>query len=111
MLNTQIVKDQIAEVAYRVTEIPTQGPRHTTCTIVTVGGSIITGESCCMDEQDFDETLGRDIAYERAFDKLCELEAYRQREEAAKQTDVIEVEGLAKEGVVKKMVKRFKGDK
>jgi hypothetical protein len=45
----------------------------TMCYLTLNSGFILTGESACIDPAKFDEKLGRDIAYENAFDKAWEL--------------------------------------
>ncbi|WP_395146970.1 Gp49 family protein [Moraxella atlantae] len=42
----------------------------THCTITTKSGFSFTGESACVDPNNFDEVVGRHFAYEQAFDKM-----------------------------------------
>ena len=39
-------------------------------------GFVVTGESNCVDPQDFNEQVGRDLAYDNAIDKIYTYEAY-----------------------------------
>ena len=45
----------------------------TMCFLTLKSGFILTGESACIDPANFDEKMGRDIAYENAFNKAWEL--------------------------------------
>lgn len=42
----------------------------THCTITVKSGFQFTGESACVDPNNFDEEIGRKIAYENAFEKM-----------------------------------------
>lgn len=52
----------------------------TLCFITMRGGFVVTGQSSCIDTKDFDKQLGEDYAYQDAFNKIWELEAYRIKE-------------------------------
>lgn len=49
----------------------------TVCCLTLVNGFHVIGQSACIDPLDFDEKLGREIAYDDAKDKIWELEGYR----------------------------------
>ena len=49
-----------------------------------VNGFGVRGESACVDPRNFDEAIGRSIAYENAFDKLWQLEGYLLAERLSK---------------------------
>lgn len=42
----------------------------THCAITVKSGFTFTGESACVDENSFDEEMGKKIAYEQAFGKM-----------------------------------------
>ena len=48
----------------------------TICNITMINGYGVRGESACVDPRNFDEAIGRGIAYENAFQKLWALEGY-----------------------------------
>ena len=48
----------------------------TICNITMVNGFGVRGESACVDPRNFDQAVGREIAYENAFQKLWQLEGY-----------------------------------
>lgn len=50
------------------------------CAITMKNGFAVTGESACASPENFDEKLGRKIAYDKAFSKLWELEGYLLKE-------------------------------
>lgn len=59
------LESEIADTKY--TRI---SPRTTHCLIATHSGCEFTGESTVADESNFDEELGKQIAYKMAFDKM-----------------------------------------
>lgn len=48
----------------------------TVCCITLRNGYTVTGESACASPENFNEKLGRDIAYQKAKDKIWPLEGY-----------------------------------
>lgn len=48
----------------------------TICHIVLANGFSVRGESACVDPDNFEEAVGRKIAYDNAFDKIWQLEGY-----------------------------------
>ena len=48
----------------------------TICHMVMLNGFSVRGESACVDADNFEEAVGRKIAYDNAFDKLWQLEGY-----------------------------------
>ena len=51
------------------------------CIIEIVNGFQITGVSACVDPNEFDMEIGKNIAYNNAFNKVWELEGYLLSEE------------------------------
>ena len=66
------IVSRIKDVAYH--RIP--NTTATICSLEMVNGFSVRGESACVDPANFDEALGRGIAYENAFQKLWQLEGY-----------------------------------
>ena len=60
--------DQIENVQFY--QFP--GTTVTVCCITTESGFSVTGYSDCLFSEDFDEQVGRDAAYKKAFDSLVE---------------------------------------
>lgn len=52
------------------------GKTVTVCVLHLTNGFAVVGKSACIDESKFDETIGRRVAYDNAFDQLWELEGY-----------------------------------
>lgn len=52
------------------------------------GGFQLVGTSACLNPDDFNDTLGRQIARQKAFDRLWELEGYHRMREAAMDAEV-----------------------
>lgn len=66
-----------AKAAIRVTRYHHfPGTTTTVCLIETVSGYTTLGKSDCVNPDDFDAALGREMARREAFGKLVEAEAY-----------------------------------
>jgi hypothetical protein len=72
MIKEEHLKAKIKDAVYVV--MP--DGRTTICQIQTISGFSVIGTSSCLDKKNFSLDVGRDIAYEDAFSKLWELEAY-----------------------------------
>ena len=48
----------------------------TLCVLKLKNGFVVTGESACADPKNFDEEVGKQLAYKRAFEKIWQLEGY-----------------------------------
>lgn len=48
----------------------------TVCCLILANGFTVTGESACASSENFDEELGREIAYKNARNKVWQLEGY-----------------------------------
>jgi hypothetical protein len=49
----------------------------TVCCLTLKNGYSVIGTSACASPENFDQTLGEDLAYEKARDKIWALEGYR----------------------------------
>lgn len=76
-LNPEILKSHIAEVIYEDREVG--GHRVITCHLKMDNGFVVWGKdsSTSIDPKNFDEELGKKLAYDKTFSQLWELEAYR----------------------------------
>lgn len=85
-ITPDIIDGKVVDVLYYV--FP--GTQLTVCCITLENGFTVTGESACASPENFDEQLGKDIAFRNAKDKIWALEGYllKQRlyEADAKQT-------------------------
>ncbi|MCW6831681.1 Gp49 family protein [Salmonella enterica] len=52
----------------------------TLCIIILENGFKVEGVSACVDPANYDESKGRECAYENAFNKIWELEGYMLRQ-------------------------------
>lgn len=50
--------------------------RTTICQLTLLNGYTVTGESSSVSKENFDESIGRKIAYDNARDKIWALEGY-----------------------------------
>jgi hypothetical protein len=53
-----------------------EGTTVTICTLVLMNGYTTNGESASVSMENFDEAIGKEIAYENARDKIWMLEGY-----------------------------------
>lgn len=56
------------------------GSTTTVCQLTLKNGYTVTGTSACVDPAKFNVALGEKYAYEKAFDKVWELEGYLLRQ-------------------------------
>ena len=64
-LTKEFLESEIGNVEYvRI------GEKTTHCTITTKSGFSFTGESACVDPNNFDQKIGEKFAYEQAFEKM-----------------------------------------
>lgn len=56
------------------------GNRMTVCCITLRNGFLVIGESSCVHAENFNEQIGRDIAFKNAREKIWALEGYLLRE-------------------------------
>ena len=56
------------------------GTTTTICAMVLTNGTVVVGKSACVSAENFDEELGRQIAYDDARNKIWELEGYLLRD-------------------------------
>lgn len=80
-MRTSVEKSYIESRVKDVTYHRIPGTTATICNIEMVNGFSVRGESACVDPKNFDEALGRKIAYENAFQNLWQLEGYLLAEE------------------------------
>lgn len=68
----QEVKDTVKRVQYyRFPDTTT-----TVCALTLTNGFIVTGESACIDPNEFNTSLGEQFAYDNALQKVFHVEAY-----------------------------------
>ncbi len=74
------VEDQIASTEYIR---PQLSPELTICILRLANGFSVVGTSACADPKNYDEDLGKNIAYANAKQKIWELEGYVLRSKLA----------------------------
>ena len=70
LIDTKKVTKDFLESEIDKVEYNRLGGTLTHCTIYTHDGFTFTGESACVDPEQFDEEIGKRIAYKMAFDKM-----------------------------------------
>ena len=74
-LTKEYLEQQIVQVEYnRFGEVGIQ------CVLTLNNGYTVTGESGCIDPTIFNEEIGKNIAYENAFDKLWSILGYQEKQ-------------------------------
>jgi len=58
------------------------------CVLTLKNGYTVTGESSCIDPSIFDENIGRQIAYDNAFDKLWPILGYQEKQRWYEETQL-----------------------
>lgn len=58
----------------------------TICSLVLMNGFVINGESAAASLDNFNESIGKEIAYENARDKIWQLEGYLLRQKLYEQS-------------------------
>jgi hypothetical protein len=71
-LNLEDLKSTIEEVRYSVV-----GQKTSVCALTLKNGFEVIGTSAPVDKKNFNEEIGKKIAYEKALNKLWETEGYR----------------------------------
>lgn len=75
-INLEFLQSHIDKVEYtRLTGTLTH------CAITLKNGFVVTGESSCVDEKQFNEEIGQKIAYDNAFEKLWLLYGFWLKQE------------------------------
>ncbi len=69
----RITRDYIESCISKVDYLVLPDSTVTICNIVLYNGFSVRGESACVSKENFDEKIGRSIAYENAFEKLWQL--------------------------------------
>lgn len=55
----------------------------TICAITLKNGFTVVGDSACIDPENFDHSIGEQVAYNNAFEKIWQLEGYRIKSQLA----------------------------
>lgn len=78
------------------TEYVVFGGRLTICVMTLANGFMVTGESCPVSAESFDEKIGAELAYKAAVDKVWALEGYMLRERLSVRADEPKIPVLEK---------------
>ena len=73
---SKVTKEAIDAKITDVSFIHLPGTTVTICSITLENGYSVRGESACVDPAGYVESVGRDLAYQNAFDKIWPLEGY-----------------------------------
>lgn len=78
-LNEEKLESLVERVYYH--RVP--GTTVTICAITLKNGFTVVGDSACIDPENFDQTIGQQVAYNNAFEKIWQLEGYRVKSQLA----------------------------
>src|SRR5262245_23771949 len=85
----RVTPERLAEKIAKAEYYTFPGSCLTVCVITTQNGFHVLGESACASPENFNEQLGRDIAFQKAKDKLWPLEGYLLKEELHTRTKLV----------------------
>lgn len=86
----KVTKESIEQRIKSVDYLVLPGTTVTICSITMLNGFSVRGESACVDPRNFNEEIGREIAYRNAFDKLWAFEGYLLAESRRRDIGVID---------------------
>lgn len=69
-ITREYIQDRIEDVSYLILPLDR---RCTVCQITLDNGFTVRGESICVDPDNFEEKVGRKVAYDNAFQQLWKL--------------------------------------
>lgn len=81
--NNTITKEHLQSIIKDV-DYTRMGEKTTICLITLKNNYEVVGSSACVDPENFDEQVGRDIAFDKAFEKLWLLEGYILQDDLAR---------------------------
>ena len=79
----KLTKEHLEHLIADVKYYRLDGAAVTICALTLRIGLVVKGESACLDPANFDAEIGEQIAYTKAFEKLCQLEGYHVKALAA----------------------------
>jgi Phage protein (N4 Gp49/phage Sf6 gene 66) family len=77
----KITKEQVLAAITRAAYYHFPGTTQTVCCLELTNGFTVVGSSACADPANFDEELGRDLAYDDAVNEVWHLLGFRLREQ------------------------------
>lgn len=85
-LSPEKIEDKIASFSFQI--LPSG--KSIVCEISLVNGFTVRGDSAVVSKENFNEEIGKEIAYDNARKKIWELEAYLLQEELYKKDNSYE---------------------
>lgn len=76
MSNIRITAAHVDSTIKRVIYLQPSGTTLTLCIMELRNGTYVTGESACVDPENFNKDIGERIAHENAKEKIWSLEGY-----------------------------------
>lgn len=75
-ITPELIDSKIVHAQYHVFE----GSTTTVCCLTLLNGATVIGSSACVSKANFDEQIGRQIAYDNARNEIWALEGYLLRQ-------------------------------
>lgn len=79
-IKTKLTIEDIESVIDKVEYLRAEGSTYTLCNITLKNGCVVTGENSCISKENWDAALGRKNSYEKAIERVWELEGYLLRQ-------------------------------
>lgn len=79
-IKTKLTIEDIESVIDNVEYLREDGSTYTLCRITLKNGCVVTGENSCISKENWSATLGRKHSYEKAIERVWELEGYLLRQ-------------------------------
>ena len=76
-------EEKLESLVERVYYHRVPGTTVTICAITLKNGFTVVGDSACIDPENFDHSIGEQVAYNNAFEKIWQLEGYRIKSQLA----------------------------
>lgn len=76
-------EEKLESLVQRIYYHRVPGTTVTICAITLKNGFTVVGDSACIDPENFDHSIGEQVAYNNAFEKIWQLEGYRIKSQLA----------------------------
>lgn len=86
-MKTKLDRTDVEGVVSKIHYHQVPESRTIICALTLKNGFVVTGESSCVHESTFDESIGKDLAFRNAIDKVYMVEGYLLRQKLFEQAE------------------------